>query len=82
MNGTATGLGAVATNGTRHSGGGSVPMSHILRRFVPRRLSTGIGRRFEDKGARVAQALRVALSPARNDGDEDPLDRLRRAGLI
>ncbi len=68
MNGTALGFGAVATNGTRRSG--SNWLHDRLARIV---------RRSERKGARAAQAHRVALYAARN---RDPLDRLRRAGLI
>ena len=68
MNRTAPGFGAVAGNGTRRSGGNR--LQDRLARIV---------RRSERKGARVAGAHHVALYAARNG---DPLDRLRRAGLI
>ena len=68
MNRTAPGFGAVAGNGTRRPGGNR--LQDRLARIV---------RRSERKGARMAQARRVALYAARNG---DPLDRLRRAGLI
>ncbi len=68
MNGTAPGFGAVAGNGTRRSGDNR--LQDRLARIV---------RPSGRKGTRVGQARRVALYAARNG---DPLDRLRRAGLI
>ena len=68
MNRPALGFGAIATSGTKRSAGDR--LHDRLARIV---------RRSERKNARVAKAHRVSPYTTRNG---DPLDGLRRAGLI
>lgn len=72
MNGTATGFGVVATNGTRRSQDRTAGRLLELRRKWLRLRRARIDRPSERKSATVTRA----------DRGDDLLGRLRRAGLI
>ena len=80
MNRTVLVFDAITTNDASRSGGSSEPMSHILRRLVPWPLRRS-ARWPEHMIARLAKHRRF-IQRRSVASNADPLDRLRRAGLI
>ncbi len=80
MNRTALVFGAIATDNTVRSGRRSEPVSRILKRLVPWPIRR-TDRWPEHSIARVARHRRF-IRHSSAASDNDPLDRLRRAGLI
>lgn len=80
MNRTGFVFGAIAADDTVRSGRRSEPVSRILRRLVPWPLRRA-DRWTEHPIARVVRHRRV-IRHASAASNADPLDRLRRAGLI